>query len=85
MPSLAINRSVLPLFPLNRRWWFTGDIVDNAVDVVDFVDDAAGDFIKDVVRDTCPVGSHEVGGGDAAESEGIVVGAEVTHDADGAG
>ena len=53
--------------------------------MVDFIDDAAGDFIEHVVWDARPVGGHEVGGGDAAESEGVIVRTEITHDADGAG
>ena len=72
------------LFPLNRRWGFTGDIVDDAVNMGDLIDDAGGGAVEDVVGDTSPIGGHEVGGGDAAEGEGIVVGAAVAHDADGA-
>ena len=30
-------------FPLNRRRWFAGDVVGDAVDAADFGDDAAGD------------------------------------------
>ena len=72
------------LFPLNRRWGFTGDIVDDAVNMGDLIDDAGGGAVEDVVGDTSPIGGHEVGGGDAAEGEGIVVGAAVAHDTDGA-
>ncbi len=28
------------LFPLNSGWWLAGDIVDDAIDVGDFIDDA---------------------------------------------
>ena len=63
------------LLPLNRRWGFTGDIVDDAVNMGDLIDDAGGGAVEDVVGDTSPIGGHEVGGGDAAEGEGIVVGA----------
>lgn len=28
------------LFPLDCRWWFRCDVVQDAVDVTDFVDDA---------------------------------------------
>ena len=72
------------LFPLNRRWGFTGDIVDDAVNMGDLIDDAGGGAVEDVVGDTSPIGGHEVGGGDAAEGEGVVVGAAVAHDTDGA-
>ena len=60
-------------FPLNRRWGFTGDIVDDAVNMGDLIDDAGGGTVEDVVGDTSPIGGHEVGGGDAAEGEGVVV------------
>ena len=53
-------------FPLNRRWGFTGDIVDDAVNMGDLIDDAGGGAVEDVVGDTSPIGGHEVGGGDAA-------------------
>ena len=55
------------LFPLNRRGRFARNIVHDAVDVVYFVYDAAGDFIQYVVGDSGPVGIHEVCRRDAAE------------------
>ena len=55
------------LFPLNRRGRFARNVVHDAVDVVYFVYDAAGDFIQDVVGDSGPVGSHEIRRRDAAE------------------
>jgi len=70
--------------PLDRSRRLARDIVHDPVDVADFVDDAAGDFVEDVVGDLGVVGGHEVGGGDAAEGQKIVVGAAVAHDADGA-
>ena len=48
----------------------------------DLIDDAGGGTVADVVGDTGPIGGHEVGGGDAAESQGIVIRPAVTHDAD---
>jgi len=72
------------LFPLNRGRRLARNIIHDAVDVADFVDDAAGDFVEDVVGDLGIVGGHEVGGRHAAEGQEIVVGAAVTHDADGA-
>lgn len=33
--------ALLSLFPLNRSWWLAGNIIDNSVDVVHFVYDAA--------------------------------------------
>ena len=45
----------------------------------DLIDDAGGGTVEDVVGDTSPIGGHEVGGGDAAQRQGVVVGAEVAH------
>ena len=59
--------SIIALFPLNRRGRFTRNVVHNAVDVVYFVYDAAGDFIQYVVGDSGPVGGHEIRRRNAAE------------------
>ena len=77
-------RVTIILFPFNRCGWFTGNIVDDAVDVVYFVYDAARDFIEDVVRNAGPISRHEVGRRDTAQGQGVVIGSEVAHDADGA-
>ena len=69
-------------FPLDRCRWFRSDVVADAVDVVNFIDDADRNLIQHLVRDACPVGSHKVGGGNTAQCEGIVIGSEVAHDAD---
>ena len=72
------------LFPLNSCRWFRGDVVADAVDMVNLVDDADGNLVENLVRDSCPVSGHEVGGCNAAECEGIIVGSEVAHNAYGA-
>ena len=54
------------LFPLHRCGGFAGDIVGDAVDVGDFVDDADGDTVQDFVGDSGPLSGHKVGGGDGA-------------------
>ena len=74
--------STFCLFPLDRCRWFRSDVVADAVDVVNFIDDADRNLIQHLVRDACPVGSHKVGGGNTAQCEGIVIGSEVAHDAD---
>lgn len=71
-------------FPLYRRWWFTGDVIHNPVDVGYFIDDSDRDPVQDLIGDSGPVGSHEVSGGDRAEGQGVVIGAAVTHDTYGA-
>ena len=71
-------------FPLNRRWRFAGDVVADAIDATDFVDDADGDAVEHVVGDAGPVGGHEVARIDRAQRQRIVIRPAVTHDADGA-
>lgn len=87
MPLLQVftgKSRVLELFPLNRCRGFAGDVENDAVDALDFVDDAAGDFIEEFVGDGVVFGGHGVGGGDGAQADHIAVGAFIAHDADGA-
>ncbi len=77
------GRAEFLLFPLDCAGGFAGDVVDDAGDAADFVDDAVADAGEDVVGDSGPVGGHEVGGVDAAEGDDVLVGAAVAHDADG--
>ena len=46
------------------------------------VDDAVGEPAEYLVGDLCPVGGHEVVGGDGADGDQLVIGARVAHDAD---
>ena len=71
-------------FPLDRCGGFAGDVVADAVDAADFVDDADGDAVEHVVGDAGPVGGHEVARIDRAQRQRIVIRPAVTHDADGA-
>ncbi len=70
------------LFPFDGAGGFGGDVVDDAVDAGDFVDDAAADAGEEVVGEAGPVGGHEVFGGDGAEGDDFLVGTAVAHDAD---
>ena len=70
---------LIRLFPLNRRRGFGGDVVEDAVDAGDGVDDAGADAVEDVVGYAGPVGGHKVGGGDAPECQCVVVGPAVAH------
>ena len=70
------------LFPLNSSRRLGGNVVDDAVDAFDLVDYAGGAPFEDIVGDSGEVGGHEVGGGDGTESEGVVIGSAVAHDAD---
>ena len=47
--------STFCLFPLDRCRWFRSDVVADAVDVVNFIDDADRNLIQHLVRDACPV------------------------------
>ena len=47
-------------FPLHRCGGLAGDVVDNSVDALDLVDDAAADLVEQLVGDAGPVGGHEV-------------------------
>ncbi|SNS83433.1 hypothetical protein SAMN05446037_102325 [Anaerovirgula multivorans] len=33
------------LFPLHRRWWLRGNIINNTIGTLDFVNDSCGDFL----------------------------------------
>ena len=66
-------------FPLDRAGRLRRDVVDDAVDAGDFVDDAVGDAGEHVVGQAGPVGRHGVVGGDGAERDDVAVGAEVAH------
>ena len=72
------------LFPLYRCRGLAGDVVDDSVDALDLVGDAAGGLGEDLVWNGGVLGGHEIGGHHSAERHGVVVGAEVAHDADGA-
>ena len=50
------------------------DVVADAVDALDLVDDAGGNAVQHVVGDAGPVGGHEVRRGDGPEGQGVVVG-----------
>ena len=75
-------RSVTELLPLDRARWLARDVVDDAVDAFDFVNDAVGDAGEQFVRQSHPIGGHAILAFDDAQSDGVIVGALVAHDAD---
>ena len=79
--SSALFR-VCRLLELDRGRRLTGAVVEHAVDVLDLIDDAAGDSTQHVPGHIVALSSHEVSGGDSAQSHGVVVGALVAHNAD---
>jgi len=69
-------------FPLNSAWRFRSDVVDDAVDAADFIDDAAGDSLEHIVREESPVGGHAIFRVNGTDGAGVGVGALIAHDAD---
>jgi hypothetical protein len=69
------------LLPLDGAGGFGRDVVDDAVDASDFVDDAAGDSLEHVVRQEGPVSGHAIFRVNGADGAGVGVGALVAHDA----
>ena len=82
--SFIAESYLLLSLKLNRRRGFSCAIVEDAVDAFDFVDDTASGFLEDVPREAGAFGGHEVAGFYGAQDDGVVVGASVAHDADGA-
>ena len=82
--ALILCKSVqyLRSFPLNRGGGFAGYVVHDAADALDLVDDARGDDAEDLMRYGRVLAGHEVRGAHSAQSQSIVIGAEVAHDAD---
>src|SRR5690606_5248879 len=70
-------------FPLDRSGRFGGDVVDDAVDAADFVDDARRDAAEEVVREGIVIRRHAVGRGDGAQRTDVIIGAVVAHHAHG--
>ena len=70
------------LFKLNRCWGFGGVVEHDAVDVLDFVDDAVGGGGDGLGGQDGDLSRHKVGGGHGTQSNGVIVGALVTHNAD---
>ena len=67
---------------LHRGGGLGGDVVEDAVDALDLVHDAAGDGVEQLPRQTRKVGRHEVLRLHRAQRDGVIVGALVAHDAD---
>ena len=72
----------LQSFQLHRGGGLGGDVVEDAVDALDLVHDAAGDGVEQLPRQTRKVGGHEVLCLYRAQRDGVVIGALVAHDAD---
>ena len=71
------------LFPLDGGGRLGGDIVDDAVNAFDFIDDPAGNAVQDFVGQLVPVGGHAVETLNGAHGDDVFVGPVVAHNADG--
>ena len=67
------------LFPLDRGWGFGADVVRDAVDSANFVDDAIGAKGQHIVRKMRPISGHAIGAGDRTQSADVLVRALVPH------
>ena len=72
------------LFPLHGCGGLRGDIVDDAVDMLHLIGNAVRDLCQHIIGDSCPVGGHEIVGGDGADGKQVVIGTVVAHDTHGA-
>ena len=72
------------LFEFDGSRRFARKIVEYAVYALYFVDDAVHALLEYFERDVRHFCGHEIVGFDSTQYDGIVVGTEVTHDADGA-
>src|SRR5437868_11997142 len=72
------------LLPLNRSGRLRCIVVHHAVDALHFVDDAGSYAAEKVGVEGIDIGRHAVERGHCAQSAHIVIGAIITHDADGA-
>src|SRR5258708_10519339 len=80
--SAICNLQSSMLFPLNRRRRLGTDVVHDAIDSTDLVDDTRRNSLEQLVREARPVGGHAVAALDGTDRGGVLVGPRVAHDAD---
>src|SRR2546428_9502258 len=83
---MAVSWGWSPSLPLDGARRLAGDVVSDAVDAGDLVDDAPADDVEEVVGEAGPVGRHGVLRRDRPEDDGVRVGPAVAldpHRADG--
>src|SRR2546426_5804213 len=80
--SRYISSAATRLLPLDRRRRLRADVVHDAVDALDLVDDARRDACEQVVRQARPVSRHAVLALDRANRGGVFEGPLATHHTD---
>jgi hypothetical protein len=71
------------LFPFNGGRWLGADVVGDAIDTADLIDDTVRDFGQELIWQMAPIGGHAVGGSYCSERNRVFIGAFVAHDANG--
>lgn len=80
----AVSLLCMVLFPLNSCRWLGGYVEHYAVDLWDFVADAARDRVEQFVGQMHPLRRHRVQRGYGAQRDRFAVGAHVADHADAA-
>src|SRR5438105_3215937 len=75
-------RTFMGLLPFDGRGRLRGDVVHDAIDAGNLVDDASRDLRQDLVRQSRPVGGHPVLALHGPHRYHVAVGAVVAHHAD---
>ena len=70
---------LLFLLPLNRGRGLACYIIHYAVDSLNLVYNAGGHSAQHIQGDSCPVGGHEVGCGNSAQGNCIIISAGIPH------
>lgn len=70
IPKTRINSEFsgwVYLLPLNGCWGLTCNIINNSINATDLVNNAARNFLQQVIGDSSPVSGHKIGRGHAAK------------------
>src|SRR5438874_3638761 len=82
MPLMR-ERWVTMSLPLDRAGRLRRIIVNHAVDAVDLIDDPRGDAAEEGGVEWIDVGGHSIDAGHGTQTTDVIIGAIVTHHADG--
>ena len=77
--GMIVGRS----FPLDGGRRLAADVIGDARDVLQLVDDAVGDLLQQLIRQVRPAGRHEVDGLDGTNGDDPLVTTAIADDADG--